>query len=235
MSGNWLVVSFFFQHTVRLYSLPGLVPGQEVNVTNPGAPRSSIDGLIYVPRWSIVTELKIAQGALSVRRNITVDAVIWGITSVAVGPQSGLLCIMGRYGTIHIVSVGDNVMVIPRLPMPDQMKLAISILALHTGQVLMTTMDLNLTQCSSVLYQELQPSLLTNLTQNSCTSIEYKDRFLVVDYLRSDILVLDAQGRLVHTADYGNGFIAGVRDLAVWQDSVFVVNFEGALLLLSPV
>ncbi len=117
MSGNWLVVSFFVHHTVRLYSLPGLVPGQEVNVTNPRAPRSSSDGLIYVPRGSMVTELKIApEGALSVRRNITVDAVGWGIGSVAVAPETGQLCIWTWVSTImYIVSLSDDFMVIHRV------------------------------------------------------------------------------------------------------------------------
>ena len=208
-------------------------------MTNPGAPRSSSDGLIYIPLWSMVTELKIAPGgALSVLRNITVDAVKWGIIFVAVGPQTGQLCILRRsfnYMTIYIVSLSNDAIANIRFFIPGQTNPISTSSALHTGQVLITMVDVDFAECVLVLYQEGHLSDLTNFTHESCSSIAYKDHFLIVDYLRADILVLDGQGRLVHTTDYGNGYIAGVRDLAVWQDSVFVVDFEGALLLLSPV
>ncbi len=239
VSGNWMVVSFWSQHTVRLYSLPGLVPGQEVMMTNPGAPRSSSDGLVYVPNWDMVKELMISQeGTLSVRRNITLHGVRRGIMFVAVGPQTGQLCIF-RWSSsgmiIDIVSLGDDVTVQQTLTVSSKIEHFSAISALHTGQVLVTTWNSDQCQCYSGLYQEQQMSFLTNFTQESCTSIAYRDHFLVMDYFRAHILVLDDQGHLVDTIDYGAGYIASIKDLAVWQDSVFVIMSNGILLLLSPV
>ncbi len=247
VSRNWLVVTFSVQETVRLYSLPGLLPGQEVNnVAYAFAPRSTGDGLVYVPSWRVVTELKISpEGSLSVRRNITVHGmhmdhtVDWWITSVAVGPQTAQLCIL-RWSpngmALYIVHIGAEITVEHTLSMPERIKFFSVISALHTGQVLVTMRGIEKARCFSVLYQEQrQLSFLTNLTQESCTSIAYRDHFLVVDYLRADILVLDGQGALVHTVDYGTGYITKIRDLSVWQDSVFVINSRNnGLLLLSP-
>ncbi len=234
-----MVVSFWSQHTVRLYSLPGLVPGQEVCVRRARAPRFSSDGLVYILNWDVVKELMISQeGGLSVRRNITLHGVRRGIRFVAVGPQTGQLCIFrssSRGMVIDIVSVGDGVTVQQTLTMSSKIGRFSGISALHTGQILVTTPNLDLLNCSSALYQEQQMSLLTNLTQESCTSIAYRDHFLVLDYIRAHILALDGQGRLVHTIDYGTGYIRKFRDLAVWQDSVFVIMNNGILLLLSPV
>ncbi len=239
VSGNWMVASFWSQHTVRLYSLPGLVPGQEVYVRYPDAPRSSSDGLVYVLSWDMVKELMISQeGGLSVRRNITLHAVRWGIRHVAVGPQTGQLCIFRSSSSgmiIDIVSLGDDVTVQQTLNMSSKIGPSSDISALHTGQILVTTRNYDLARCYSALYQEQQMSFLTNLTQESCRSIAYRDHFLVVDYIRAHILVLDGQGHLVHTIDYGAEYIAKLKDLAVWQDSVFGVFSTGILLLLSPV
>ena len=237
-----MVASFYSKHSVRLYSLPGLVPGQEVSVRRPRAPRSTSDGLVYVPNWNMVKELMISQeGALSVRRNITVHGVQEGIIFVALGPQIGQLCIL-RWSSsytsmiIYIAHLGDDVM-LQHVLMTDKIGPYSVISALHTGQLLVTTRNMDLGQCLSVHYQELQGShrFLTNLTRDSCKSIAYRDHFLVLDYIRAHILVLDCQGRLVHTTDYGTGYIRKFIDLAVWQDSVFVVISNGILLLLSPV
>ena len=242
MSGKLLVASFPFEDTVGVYSLPGLLPVEKINVTLPRAPRSSSDGLVYVPNSWMITELKISQeGSLYVCRNITLDDIVW-ISSVAVGPETGQLCVSVWYSiNRHIdvlVSFGDVFTIQRALTMPDRIKGFPKISTLHAAsadQVLVTTGDPDLRQCSSVLYQGRNLSYLTNLTHESCVSIGYRDHFLVVDHLRADILVLDYQGRIAHTIDYGNGYIASISDLAVWQDSVFVVRYDGALLLLSPV
>ncbi len=188
----------------------------------------------------MITELKISQeGSLYVCRNITLDDIV-GISSVAVGPQTGQLCVFGwsysdRHYNVHIVSLGDVPTIQRTLIMPDQLKLVSSVSALHTDQLLVTTQDTALAQCASVLNQGRNLSYLTNLTHESCTLIAYRDHFLVVDNLRADILVLDDQGHIAHTVDYGKGYISAISDLAVWQDSVFVVGYDGSLLLLSPV
>ncbi len=227
-------------------------------MTYPGAPRSTSHGLVYVANWRMITELKISQkGSLYVRRNIALDQ-IFGIRSVAVGPQTGQLCVLvwqsnDRHMKIYIVSLGDSLGITDRrsgplwsdvsmiqrtLIMPDQMKGIPVISAVHTAstdQVLVTTQYLNKPRCSSVLYRGRQLSFLANLTHESCVPIAYKDHFLMVDYLRANILVLDNQGHIVHTVDYSNGYLLGISDIAVWQDRVFVVGFNGELLLLSPV
>ncbi len=243
MSGKWLVASFLVEHTVRVYSLPGLLPVEKINLKYPYAPRSSSDGLVYVPNWRMITELKISQeGSLYVRRNITLNETV-GIFSVAVGPQTGQLCVSVRYSidrhfNVLVVSLGNVCTIQRTLTMPDRIKGFPWISALHaasTDQVLVTTLETDLAQCTSVLYKGHQPSFLTNLTHESCVSIAHRDHFLLVDDLRADILVLDDQGRIAHTIDYGNGYISAISALAVWQDSVFVVGYDGALLLLSPV
>ncbi len=161
VSGNWLVASFWSQNTVRLYSLPGLVPGQEVSMRRPRAPRSTSDGLIYVPNWNMVKELMISQeGALSVRRNITVDSV--HITFVALGPQTGQLCILGWSPngtmTIYIVHLGDDVTVQQTLTMSSEIGPYSVISTLHTGLILVTTRNMDMGQILSALINTTEAS-----------------------------------------------------------------------------
>ncbi len=241
------MMSFPSQDNIQLYSLPGLVPGQKFNVTSPYAPRSTSHGLVYVPNNSMIAELKISQEGVSAVRRLFLfsfpvgfNPYYWGIISVAVAPETGQLYILWwSYSAVHLAlhTVGiDDVLTVDYIStVPDQFNMFSGISALHTDRVLVTMLHPDLVQCSSVLYQGHNLSYLTNLTQKSCTSIAYRDHFLVVDHFGGDILVLDDQGRMVHMVDYGDGFVKSVRDLAVWQDSVFVVDGYGALVLLSPV
>ncbi len=99
---------------------------------------------------------------------------------MAVGPETGQLCILTLSLSgmiIYIVRLGDDIVVQHKLIMDDHIGRFSVVSALHTGQLLVTTRNMDLGQCLSTLvhYQEFQGSFLTNLTWDSCKSIAYRD------------------------------------------------------------
>ncbi len=243
VSGHWLVVTFDLQVSTpafRLYRLPDLTPIQDLNYSQVYQPRCSSDGRVYVPALYMLTELDItAQGNLTVLRNITTGGWDW-ITAVGLGPQTGQLCIgaISRLTLIPVVYIihlaSGNITT--TLTVPDQIGcFPITVSALSTGQILLTSLHIH-PYAVSTLYQTIshQPRTLRNSTQEVYISVAYRGNFLVIGGgIQSGIDVLDGQGHVVHTVEDDYGFIT--EDLAVWQDSLLVMDFHGGLLWLSPV
>ena len=251
VSGQWLVVIFskrFSTGTIRLYRLPDLARIDDLNYSTVYWPRCSSDRRVYVPALYMVTELEITElGNLTVIRNITLGIWDW-ITAVTPGPQAGQLCIGAlndSSGTpsltavLYIINI-DSGRINVTLTVPYQNGCyPITVSALSTGQILLTSSEWSGKYDLAVLYQTLshQPRTLRNSTfgVGMFIAVAYKENFLVADWLHSGIEVLDKQGRVTHTVEYGYGAVSTPNDLAVWQDNILVVNFNGDLLWLSHV
>ncbi len=253
VSGEWLVVTYslnFSRGAIRLYRLPDLTLIQDLNYSMVYPPRCSSAGRVYVPSLCTVSELEITeQGNLSVARNITPYSDWELVTAVALGPQAGQLCI----GTMHVSLLGqikavvyiislDNGHINGTLTVPSQIEcLPASISALSTGQILVTYTSLQVftdNYVVIVLYQAIshQPLTISNGTDSIVVlSVAHRENFLVNSPVRSGIDVLDKQGRVVHTVEYAYGIMSGALDLAVWQDTLLVLGYNGDLLWLSPV
>ncbi len=234
VSGHWLVVTFSLKVSttaIRLYRLPDLTPIQDLNYSQVLLPRCSIDGRVYVPAWYMLTELEItAQGNLTVVRNITTGE--WDlITAVGLGPQTGQLCIgaISRLTGIPVVYImhlaSGNITTTLNVPVQIGC-FPITVSSLSTGQILL----------ASVHMPSHQPMTLRNSTHGLYvqSSVAYRENFLVFrGIFQTAITVLDGQGHVVHTVEYDYGF--HTSDLAVWQDSLLLIDYSGGLLWLSPV
>ncbi len=246
VSGHWRVATFSYKLStppIRLYRLPDLTPIHDLNYLWVFGPRCSSDGRVYVPALYLLTELEItAQGNLTILRNITTHE--WDvITAVGLGPQTGQLCI-GAYSRLtlipvvyitHLASGNINTM----LTVPDQIGcFPLTVSSLSTGQILLTSLDIRDLDPVSVLYRTIphQPRTVRNSPHGVYVhrSVAYRGNFLVKgNRFQTAITVLDGQGHVVHTVEYDYGFFT--TDLAVWQDSVLLMDFSGGLLWLSPV
>ena len=246
VSGRCLVVTFHLKVSttaIRLYRLPDLTPIQDLNYSWVSLPRCSSDGRVYVPARYMLTELEItAQGDLTVLRNITTGNWDW-ITAVGLGPQTGQLCIgagsgLTRIAVVYIIHLASG-NITTTLTVSDQIDCyPITVSALSTGQILLTSVHFWDRYAVSVLYQTIahQPQTLGNRTHglHMYSSVAYRENFLVIEgVLQNAFTVLDSQGHVVDTVEYDYGFFTA--DLAVWQDSLLLMDLNGALLWLSPV
>ncbi len=245
VSGHWLVVTFHLGVStpgIRLYRLPDLTPIQDLNYSDVGHPSCRSDGRFYVPAGGMLPELEISpQGNLTIRRDITTgEGDI--ITAVGLGPQTDQLCI----GVVSLVTTTPALYIIhlvsgnitTRVNVSDQFGcFPDSVAILSTGQILLTSARIYIqSQYISVLYQTIshQPLILRNTTWDRHISMAYKENFLATTTgFQGGIDVLDSQGHVVHTIEYNYGFFTS--DLAVWQDSILLLDANGALLWLSPV
>ncbi len=228
---------------IRLYRLPGLTLIQDLNYSQVYFPRCSSDGRVYVPAGDMLTELEIAaQGDLTVLRNITTGERD-RITAVGLGPQTGQLCVGARslhtgIPVVYIMHLASG-NITTTLTVPDQIDcLPFTVSALSTGQILLTSIHIWDFYFVSALYQTIahQPQSLGNRTHGLYvySSVAYWENFLVTGSAsETAITVLDGKGRVVHTVEYN--YILFPSDLAVWQDSILVIDFNGGLLWLSPV
>ncbi len=247
VSGDWLVVTFDAPTTstggIRLYRLPDLTPIQDLNYSAVLYPRCSSDGQVYVPAWDMVTELEItAQGNLTVLRNITTGEWDW-ITAVGLGPQTGQLCVgaissLDQLGVpvVCIINLASGNITTTLTPSDHMVRMPLTVSALSTGQILMTSFawfgDLYIV---SVLYQTIAhpPLTLSNGTRGAFVSVANRENFVVIrSGFQNGIAVLDAQGNVIHAVEYD--YVYTASDLAVWQDSMLVINGFGGLLWLSP-
>ncbi len=123
------------------------------------------------------------------------------------------------------------------LTAPDQLGcFPVTVSALSSGQILLTSLRIGDHYTVCVLYQTIsyQPQTLRNNTFGQYISVVYRENFLEIGSdFQSGIGVLDGPGHVVHTVEYDHGFYT--TDLAVWPDSVLLINANGALLWLSPV
>ncbi len=229
-SGRWLVVTYYLYVSttaIRLYRLPNLTPIHDFNYSQVLYPRCSSDGRVYVPAWTMVTELEItAQGNLTVLRNITIGEA-GAITAVGLGPQTGQLCVgtVFRLDQLQVPVVyilylasGNIATTLTLSDQPGCMPAMVS--ALSTGQILLASVDPSSSRNPegvSVLYQSVahSPVTLANGTRGALISVGYRENFLVIGSgFRNGIAVLDAQGNVVHTMEYDYVYIT--TDLAVW-------------------
>ncbi len=133
VSNQWLVASL--NQTVRVYSLPHLDPGQEIQISSPRYPRAEDDGSIYVPGTEGISILKIHDtGNVTLVRNLTGGGSVTNVRAVALGPLKGELCVAFR-DKLLILNIEDDT-VARSLESPRLM--SVHSLAVDSGQILVT-------------------------------------------------------------------------------------------------
>ncbi len=242
VSGAWLVITEYRTNTTRLYSLPDLTLHHQVTVEWCKLPRADNDGRVYVPALSYITVVEITDsGNMTAIRNITLEGQDLSYPSVAVGPQPGLLCVTQQYpARLWLVNATDG-RVKQALPLPQQCVALYSVAAMDSGQLMISYTASWPWKFSLAVYRSMSesPTVLTSLSSVGDLVwglVGSGNLFLALYSYTGDLLVVSANGTVLHTVDAVNGklgiFLHGITDLAVWQDCVWLGFYHGDLVLL---
>ncbi len=243
VTGSWLVVTDWVN--TSLYSLPDLALHHQVTVKRCVRPRADTAGLVYVPTWQYnghIAVLQITRGRLEEIRNIT---AVGGhgryLPVVGVGPQPGQLCV-GQYDPLglSIINVTEDKLV-QEVTLPDQCRNLLSVAALDSGQLMISYWISFPDNHSLAFYTSVtdSPTVLYNMSAvGDCVHslLASGNNFLAPFALKADLLVLSADGSVLHTVDAVSGklgvYLHEIFDVAVWQDCVWLGGWYGDLVLL---
>ena len=242
--GTWLVVTDTWNDTVMLYSLPGLALHDKLRVMSCHHPQADSDGAVYVPGYKYIAVLEITDsGELTAIRNLSSVAgqSLQGTLAVAVGPQPGQLCVAQWSLGLWVVNASDG-SVVQALTVPDQCRGLSSVAALDSGQLLISCYcKVSWDTYILAVYRSAAdfPTLLTNLTSVDDRVLGLRGRgnnFLAPYYYKGEILVLGADGSVLHKVDAVSGKLGvlmyEITDVAVWEDCVWLGAWWGDLVLL---
>ena len=243
VSGPWLVVTDWVN--TSLYSLPDLALHHQVTVKACRLPRAASDSLVYVPsRWYIVVLEITASGNITELRKITTvgGQDLW-YPSVAVGPQTGQLCVaqFDRPRLWIVSTTNDRVIHTVRLPDPCQRLWSVA--ALDSGQ-LMISYSVSYPNCSLAFYTSVadSPEVVHNMSSVADIVnglLGHGQHFLAPYVYKADLLVMGSNGSVLHTVDTVSGklgvYLHWINDVAVWQDCVWLGGYWGDLVLLCAV
>ena len=165
---------------------------------------------------------------------------LW-LPRVAVGPQPGLLCVAGQYpARLWLVNATDG-RVKQALPLPQQCVALYSVAAMDSGQLMISYTASWPWKFSLAVYRSMSesPTVLTSLSSVGDLVwglVGSGNQFLAPYSHSGDLLVLSANGTVLHTVDAVSGklgiFLYGIHDVAVWQDCVWLGGWFGDLVLL---
>ena len=175
---------------------------------------------------------------MTVIRNITVGGQNLSYPSVAVGPQPGLLCVaQWRPARLWLVNATDGRVKQP-LPLPQQCVGLYSVAALDSGQLMISYHVSWYGKFSLAVYRSTSesPTVLTSLSSvGDLVSglVGIGNQFLAPYNYAGDLLVVSANGTVLHTVDAVSGklgiFLYSIYDVAVWQDCVWLGGVLGDL------
>ncbi len=129
------------------------------------------------------------------------------------------------------------------LEIPDPCDWVLSVASLTTGEILISY-HVNPVSYSIALYRSASesPTQLSNLSSVTdwVEAMESNDNLFLMSYnLGGDLLVLPAEGFVLHTVDAVSGklriFLHDVEGVAVWQDCVWMGGEHGDLVLLCTI
>ncbi len=234
---QWLVVSDYVYNNIIVYSLPDLQLRDQIRVSG-RRPRADSDGMVYIAGVEYISMLEISNtGNVSVQGRLTAGGRLRYTFSVAVGPQSGQLCAGNDDPpAVYIIDI-NNDSIEQTLELPSVIDGVQSVAALGSGQILVANWRGNLAWYRSVSESAV---LLTEtpVTGWSVAMLGNINQFLVAPWSGSQLYVMDSEGGW-HTVDalrWETGvWLPSIRDVAVWENCVWVVNFYGSLVLLCPV
>ncbi len=153
--------------------------------------------------------------------------------SVAVGPQPGLLCVAQyKPPRLWLVNATDG-RVTQTLPLPDQCVILDSVAALDSGQLMISYLASWSGKFSLAVYRSTSesPTVLTSLSSVAdfvAGLVGSGDQFLAPYVYTGDLLVLSANGTVLHTVNAVSGKLGIVLDgishcgVAVWQDYIWL-------------
>ncbi len=234
MTRQWLVASDRFN--IFVYSLPDLQLRDQVQVYG-RHPRVDSDGMVYLAGMKYISMLKISNtGIVSVQGNLTAGGLL-DTFSVAVGPQPGQLCAGHRMPPAAYIIDMKNDSIEQTLELPFGIGYVWSVAALGSGQILVADWDGDLAWYKSVS----EPAVL--LTDTSVTGWEVAmlgniNQFLVATYRGTQLYVMDSEGGwlTVDALKWETGvWVPDIKDVAVWENCVWIVNDYSSLVLLCPV
>ncbi len=133
ISNHWLLASLY--QIIRVYRLPHLDPGHEIQISGSRYPRAGVDGSIYVPGTDGVSILKIHNsGHVTLVRNLTGEGSVSNVRAVVLGPLKGELCVAFSEKLL-VLNIKDDT-VARSLHSPKLM--SVHSLAVDSGQILVT-------------------------------------------------------------------------------------------------
>ena len=234
---QWLVVSDYVYNNIIVYSLPDLQLRDQIRVSG-RRPRADSDGMVYIAGVEYISMLEISNtGNVSVQGRLTAGGRVKS-TSVAVGPQPGQLCAGNNYPlAVYIIDI-KNDSIEQTLGLPSGIEgYVVSVATLGSGQILVADLRGNLAWYRSVW----EPAVLltdTPVTGREVAMLGNINQFLVAPLWGSQLYVMDSEGGW-HTVDalkWETGvWLPNIRVVAVWENCVWVVNYQGSLVLLCPV
>ncbi len=242
VSGSWLVVTYGWANTTRLFSLPDLTLHHQVTVERCLYPRADSDGLVYVSAKKHIAVLEITDsGNMTAVRNITaVGGQILNSPRVAVGPQPGQLCVssVGPFRLWLVNATNDRV--VQTLTPPEQCRGLYSVASLDSGQLMISYGGGSPWKFSLAVYRSTSesPTVLTSLSVADFVYglVGSGNKFLAPYVNTGGLLVVSANGTVLHTVDAVSGklgiFLYFINDVAVWQDCIWLGGFRGDFVVL---
>ncbi len=238
---QWLVVvrAHWAQPALTVYSLPDLKFRDSIQ-TRGWWPRADGDNVIYLPYNDYVSMFQInSTGGISVLGRFTLPGNFWGYrvyARVAVGPRVGQLLI-GASSSNHvcIISTTNSSMILRTLHWHWSLGGLESMAAGGNGQILVGV------QHGLLLYKSAaqQPVLLTDApVYGWLVFTSHENQFLACERFGSRLFVMDSDGTW-HTVNALNGqdgvWLTRIRDVAIWDNCVFVSDNHSTLILLCPI
>ena len=223
----------------RVYSLPQLKLRDSVQVAGWWPRADSGNGMVYIPHTRTITMLSINDsGKATVLGRLTAGGKLWGFPYVAVGPQLGQLCV-GQFESpdVYIINIAND-SIVDTLVLPRGVAGLWTLATRGTGQILIQA------EKGLVLYKSVSepPVQLTDTPisgkSEALIMIGNQDQFLVGVRWESDLFLVDVDSTW-HAVTALNGedgvWLMNIKDVAVWDNCVYVADAYGPLVLLCPV
>ncbi len=235
---QWLVIvrAHWAQPALDVYSLPDL-KFRDSTQTGGWWPRADNDNMVYLPFGNNISMFQInSSGGISLLGSFTLPRKLPGWANVAVGPRVGQLIVGASLSCrVCIISTTNSSMILRTLKWPRKLGWLQSMATGGNGQILVGTVK------GMVLYKSPahQPVLLTDApVYGGLGIICHGNQFLACERSGSRLFVVDADGTW-HTVNALNGqdgvWLTNIRDVAVWDNCVFVTDIHTTLVLLCPI
>ncbi len=240
VTGQWLVMAGGDDpnHTLSVYRLPGVELVDQVLLSYTSFytisyPRANSAGVVYVPGFAKITMFLISDtGNITVLGDLTAGGQLWGILSVAVGPQPGQLCV-GQWDPprLFIINIATD-SIIHTLEIPAGVERVWSVAAVANGQILMVPGGAN-----SILYlyrSVYQPSAAEQTVPwQHVVMLGRNNQFVVGEWSGRRLSVGDDEGNW-HSVDALTD-TDRLEDIAVWGECVlYLLDISGHLVMLCP-